>query len=215
MSMENCWVETIPPWATKPFLLHIHYARRMPNIMYSFGLFKDAELIGVCTYGKPASPNLCAGIAGKENKDKVIELNRLAILPEHSGKNYGSYLVAHSLKMLPRGTYVVSYADQGGWSHVGYVYQATNWLYTGMTKPRTDTYSKAGHPRHYEKGETRRTERTAKHRYVYLVGNKKDKRQMLAQLRYPIVKEYPKGDERRYDTDNPVALIDATKPIEE
>ena len=29
---------------TKPFLLNVHYARRMPNIMYAFGLFKNVYL---------------------------------------------------------------------------------------------------------------------------------------------------------------------------
>mgnify|MGYP007122060137 CR=1 FL=1 len=49
---------------TKPFLLNVHYARRMPTICYAFGLFKGMQLIGVCTYGIPASPSLCIGIGG-------------------------------------------------------------------------------------------------------------------------------------------------------
>lgn len=212
--MENVWVEAIPPWATKPFLLHVHYARRMPNVMYSFGLFKDAELIGCCTYGKPASPSLCEGLAGEHNKSKVIELNRLVILPEYNGQNYGSYLVAHSLKMLPHGTFVVSYADRGGWSHVGYVYQATNWLYTGITKPRTDKYSESGHSRHYTSDEERRSERTAKHRYVFLVGSKREKRRMRKELRYEVM-DYPKGDSQHYDLSNPTPIIDCRKVINE
>lgn len=204
---EQCWVEQIPSWATKPFLLHVHYARRMPNIIYSFGLFKDAELIGVCTYGMPPSPFVCRGLAGDKNKDNVLELNRLVILPEYNGHNYGSFLISHSLKMLPAGTFVVSYADVGGWSHVGYVYQATNWLYTGLTAKRTDKYSESGkHPRHYDKNEQRRVDRTPKHRYVYLVGSKKDKRNMLKELRYPILPKYPKGNERKYDERNPTPL---------
>ena len=108
------WVEAIPPWATKQFILGIHYARRMPCIQHAFGLFLDGECIGICTYGQPASPSLCKGIAGEEHRKDVLELNRLAILPQYNGMNYGSYLVSHSLKMLPNGTYVVSYADWGG-----------------------------------------------------------------------------------------------------
>lgn len=193
---------------TKPFLLNIHYARRMPCIQYAYGLFDEDKLIGVCTYGQPASASLCKGIAGIENKGHVLELNRLALLPEFNGKNYGSYLVSHSLKQLPHGTFVVSYADWGGWNHVGYVYQATNWLYTGLTKPRTDKYSESGHSRHYKPNETRRQYRTAKHRYVYLVGNRRERETMLKQLKYPVVNEYPKGDSRRYDTANPVPVIE-------
>ena len=201
--MGELFVESIPPMFTYPFLLHVHYARRLPSITHSFGLFKDMELIGVVTYGQPASPSLCKGLAGEENRHHVLELNRLAITPEYNGNNYASFLVSHSLKMLPHGTFVVSYADWGGWRHVGYVYQATNWLYTGMTKERTDIYSESGHSRHYKVGEKRRQIRTAKHRYVYLVGSKRERKRMIQQLRYPIIKEYPKGNSEHYDTDNP------------
>lgn len=194
---------------TKPFILSIHYARRMPCIQYAFGLF-DGDYpfpVGVVTYGQPASPSLCKGIAGEENRHHVLELNRLVLYPEYNGSNYASFLVGNSLKLLPAGTFVVSYADWGGWGHVGYVYQATNWLYTGITKPRTDIYSESGHSRHYKLDETRRQPRTAKHRYVFLVGTKRDKKRMLSQLRYPIIPKYPKGDSRHYQIDNPIGLV--------
>ena len=116
--------------------MKIHYARRMPCIQYAYGLFQDSELIGVVTYGQPASPSVCKGIAGEENRHRVLELNRLVILP-NSPPNSASFLVAHSLKLLPKDMFIVSYADSA-WGHKGYVYQATNWLYTGMTGERTD-----------------------------------------------------------------------------
>ena len=128
---------------TKPFLLGVHYARRMPCITDAFGLFLGGKIIGVVTYGVPASRPLCIGLAGEENADMVRELNRLCILPEYNGKNYASFLVSHSLKMLPKGTFVVSYADTA-WSHVGYIYQAANFLYTGLSARRNDTYQPGG-----------------------------------------------------------------------
>lgn len=160
-------IERITYDMTKPFLLGVHYARRMPCVQYAFGLYDD-HLIGVVTYGQPASPSLCKGVAGEANRKHVLELNRLVILPEYNGSNCASYLVANTLKMLPNRTFVVSYADWGGWHHVGYVYQATNWIYTGMTKSRTDKFSESGHSRHYAKDESRRQLRTAKHRYIYI-----------------------------------------------
>ena len=187
--------------------MNIHYARRMPSVSYAFGLFDEEKLIGVCTYGQPASPAPCRGIAGVENKKNVLELSRLVISPECTKKNCASYLIANSLRMLPNHTFVISYADWGGWHHVGYVYQATNWLYTGMTKPRTDIVSESGgHARHYVKGETKRQGRTAKHRYVYLVGDRREKRKMMAELRWKVLEEYPKGESRRYDTENPISV---------
>lgn len=192
---------------TKPFILSIHYARRMPCVQYAFGLFNDGKLIGVITYGQPASPSLCKGIAGEENKKNVLELNRLVILPEENGENRASYLISKSLKLLPSRHFIVSYADVGGWGHIGYVYQATNFLYTGMTKARTDKYGgENGHSRHYAKDETRRQIRTSKYRYVTFTGTRKDKKELLKQLKYPIIKEYPKGNSINYNTENPVPI---------
>lgn len=128
----------------KPFCLGIHYARRMPCVQFAFGLYEDNELIGVVTFGQPASPSLCKGVAGENNRGNVLELNRLVFLPERNGDNNASMLVSKALKMLPAHTFVVSYADYGGWGHVGYIYQATNFLYTGMTKPRTDKFAGGG-----------------------------------------------------------------------
>ena len=187
----------------KPFILGIHYARRMPCIQYAFGYFEGGVLVGIVTYGQPPSPSLCIGLAGEKNKKNVLELNRLVFLPGYNGNNRASYLVGQSLKMLPTHTFVVSYADYGGWGHIGYIYQATNFLYTGMTKERTDKYSGDGHPRHYKQNESKRQLRTAKHRYVYLVGNRREKREMKKELRYSVIKEYPKGETRRYDTEDP------------
>ena len=205
----------------KPFLLEIHYARRMPCITDAFGLFVDGAIIGCVTYGVPASRPLCIGLAGEENSENVRELNRLCILPEYNGGgyNYASYLVAHSLKMLPNGTFVVSYADTA-WSHVGYVYQATNFLYTGMSAKRVDVFQPEGlHPRAYDKenhSDLMQT-RSQKHRYVYLVGNKSTRRKMLKQLKYPVYDKYPKGDETPYNIENPspiqkIEVVERKKP---
>lgn len=205
-SSESRYVRQITYEETKPFLLNIHYARRMPCITHAFGLFEGGAIIGVVTYGVPASNTLCRGIAGDENKYNVLELNRLVLLPKQHGNNNASFLVSRSLKMLPNHTFVVSYADTA-WTHVGYIYQATNFLYTGMSAKRTDTYQPEGkHPRSYDKNnhsDLKQT-RSQKHRYVYLVGDKRTKKQMLKELKYPIITPYPKGDERRYDEDNPI-----------
>lgn len=198
----------------KPFIESIHYSRKVPNVTYAFGLFVDGEMVGAVTYGVPASRPLCIGLAGEKNEKMVLELNRLAILPKYNGHgyNYASFLVSHSLKQLPRGTFVVSYADTA-WTHIGYVYQACNFLYTGTSAVRVDYYQPEGlHPRSYDKNnhsdllQTRST----KHRYVYLVGTKNDKKRMLSELKYPVVTPYPKGDETHYDVENPVRAVPIT-----
>lgn len=172
-----------------------HYAKRIPSVSYCFGLFQNIELIGVCSIGKPASPSLCIGVCGETESQFVYELNRL-IIKDGLPKNTLSWFVAQCLKKLPQ-MILVSYADsQQG--HHGYIYQATNFLYTGATKERTDIGAEDGsHSRHYKTGETQRKFRSSKHRYIYFIGNMKKK--WLKKLRYPI-QSYPKGDNKRYDT---------------
>lgn len=195
-----------------PFILQIHYARRIPSIQYAYGLFLDDTLIGVVTYGQPASASLCKGVAGEEYRHQVLELNRLVLSNDEHGKNFASMLVGRSLRLLPQGYFIVSYADWEGWGHTGYIYQATNWMYTGMTKSRTDKYSSAGHSRHYAEGETRRQYRTSKHRYVFITGGKIIKKRLKKLLRYPIL-PYPKGDNVNYDTSNPKPVCEKLNKV--
>ena len=197
-------VQAIKKSEVYPWILKRHYAHRIPSISYAMGLFQNKELLGICTFGKPASPDLCRGICGEEHSTRVYELNRLCI-EEGSGKNVASFFVASCLKLLPQETIIVSYADTG-MQHIGYVYQACNFIYTGITKKHID-YVLSGinnkHSRHESvtKGTLNSIgiERTRKHRYVYLVGNKTWKKRMKENINYPI-KSYPKGDNKRYDS---------------
>ena len=194
-----------------PWLLEKHYAKRIPQIMYAFGLYKDNELIGVVTYGIPASPPLCIGICGKEYAEKVLELNRLCLM--ENNRNESSFLVSNSIKMLPKPTIVVSYADTAQ-GHVGYIYQATNFIYTGLSANRVDWTIKGQEHKHSKTisdGMTLEaikekygddfyyTERSRKLRYIFFHGSKMDKKIMASKLKYEVL-PYPKGDSSRYDS---------------
>ena len=190
-------VRGIKAHETYDWLLKKHYAKRIPNIMFAFGLYQGMELVGVVTYGMPASPSLCKGVCGVEYKDKVLELNRVVL--KDNEKNLASFFVSKTLKMLPAPRIVVSYADTSK-THVGYIYQATNFLYTGMTVARTDVDTGEAHSRHYQGLDmTKRKDRPQKHRYVYFVGSKTQKRQLRKKLNYDVL-PYAKGDVGQYDT---------------
>ena len=193
-------VESIKSKETYDWLMYKHYAKRIPSISYAFGLFKDKELLGICTFGSPASPNLCVGVCGMEYKNDVLELNRLCI-QDKLEKNIASYFVSSCLNMFNKQLILVSYADTD-MHHNGYVYQATNWLYTGATKERTDIgFDDNTHSRHYDKNldySKNRKKRSSKHRYIYFIGNKTQKKNMLKNLKYEI-QPYPKGKNKRYD----------------
>jgi hypothetical protein len=183
-------VVQIPYSATKDWILNIHYAKRMPSISFAYGLYHYDELVGMVSYGTPASPFLCKGICGEEHKHNVIELNRLVL--KDNLPNQASFLVSRSLKLLPRPKVVVSYADTAQ-EHIGTIYQACNFLFTGTTRPRTDIASASGkHSRHHLGDRQNRINRSAKHRYVYFIGTKKDKKILRNALRYTIEDTYPK-----------------------
>lgn len=203
---------------------YYHYAHRIPSITFAFGLFDGQRLIGVLTIGKPASNSLCEGLLGKEHSPIVYELNRLYI-NEGMPRNTASYFVGEVLKSLKsQNIVIVSYADSG-MNHHGYVYQATNFLYTGMTKERTDKYVEEGkHSRHYKDvGNEKRVVRSAKYRYVYFCCDKREKKRLMKCLKYPIA-PYPKGENKNYvigeqrgreiiNTETSERIIEPTKTI--
>lgn len=197
--MKGYTVEPISYQEAKPWILKKHYARRVPSISHSFGLFKSKELVGVCTYGLPASPHLCMGICGERYKDIVIEFNRMCLLDNEP--NEASFFIGKTLKALPMPQIVVSFADTGQ-DHTGYIYQATNWVYLGVTdygrKPRSDRITGNKHGRHETNMDVPLVYRTQKHRYVYFRGSKRQKHNMQLALKYPVL-PYPKGESKRYD----------------
>ena len=206
-------VQKISYEETKPFILNVHYAKRLPSITYAFGLFNKNELVGIVTYGSPPSQSLCKGIAGEEYSKIVLELNRLVLL--NNNKNEASYLVGNSFKLLPKPSIIVSYADTSQ-NHTGYIYQATNFIYTGLSDKRTEwrmidsnKHSKTIceqftlDERKSKPDKFYVMDRPRKHRYIYIVALKKDKKKICKSLKYPIM-EYPKFVNKNYETNTKI-----------
>lgn len=199
------YVSEITREESEPFILNIHYAKRFPSVTYAYGLFNDNVLIGCITYGTPPSPSLRRGIAGDENILRVLELNRLVLAD--NVRNHASFLISKSLKMLPHGKIIVSFADidQG---HNGCVYRASNFLYCGLSANRTDLMVRGQEHLHSLtisdefRGAENRVEkmkekygddlyaapRSRKHRYIYVTGKGKEKKRLESMLLYPVVK---------------------------
>lgn len=190
-------------------LLNKHYAKRIPNIRYAFGVWEGGLLLGVCTYGTPAASPVRTGMLGPEMASRVLELNRLCLAENR--KNLASHLVGKSLKQLPAPSAIISYADTAQ-GHVGTVYQAANFMYCGLSAKRTNWTLRGQEGLHGQsvadkmRGVPNRaqamrdrygedfylTPRSRKHRYVYFVGTKKHRKEMLSALRYP-VQDYPRS----------------------
>ena len=203
VNINNYKITSIKPSETYEWLLYKHYARRIPSISYAFGLYYNSELIGICTFGSPPSNSLCIGICGEKHKSKVMELNRLC-LHDHKIKNLTSYFLSNCLKLIPKNKIIVSYADTSK-NHHGYIYQATNFIYTGLSAKRTERYD-INNPQKHSKTATESMnyydlavrDRPQKHRYVIFTGTRKQKKILKKALNYKIM-PYPKGNNKNYD----------------
>ena len=224
MSVKNNYsVKHIESSQTYEWFLHKHYAKRIQNISFSFGLYdRNCFLKGVCSYAKPMSQTLVQGALAGKYTDTFLELNRL-VVNDNLDKNVLSFFVSQSLALLPKPQVIVSYADTSQ-GHHGYIYQATNWIYTGLSAKFTDYAVKGLEHLHHSSIEDSvgrydkdakinktellkerygdllyKKERPRKHRYFYFLGNRKDKKIMTNSLVYKVQK-YPKGDNKRYDS---------------
>ena len=208
----------------KDWLLHKHYAKRIPSISYAMGLYDDKYILQGCVcYGRPMAHTLVQNAFQGEYQEDFLELNRL-VINEGLEKNVLSFLVSKSIKMLPKPQVIVSYADTSH-NHHGYIYQATNWYYSGLSEKFSDYMVKGyehlhsssimdmvgrsdGVDGHINKVELLKkkfgeeniymVERPQKHRYFYFLGDKKQVKNMKSKIKYP-QQPYPKGDNQRYD----------------
>ena len=137
----------------------------------------------------------------------MLELNRLVLL--NNKPHEASRLVGASLKLLPKPKVIVSYADTKQ-DHDGIVYQATNFIYTGLSSKFLDPVVKGLEHQHhatYAHGLSNKQliekfgaenvyfiERSRKHRYITFVGSKTQRKQMRKDLRYQVL-PYPKKGE--------------------
>jgi hypothetical protein len=196
----------------KEWFLKKHYAHRIPPIEFCFGLYDNNILIGVCSYGTPVSSVLRELFPSY----KLYELNRL-VVSDNLPKNTLSFFVAQTFKFLPKPSVLVSYADTSQ-NHHGYIYQATNWIYTGLSAKFMDYMVKGMEHLHgasvfdMSRGQENRVEwlkqkfgdklymkeRPRKHRYFYFIADKRDKKKMMKELPYQL-EPYPKGENKRYD----------------
>ena len=221
--VESATNNEVIEWITKK-----HYAKRTPIMQYCFGLFSLPEktLCGVCIFS-PA-PSRFWNNGGKLFNDKhkidVYELSRLILNDGHE-KNLTSFFVSRCLKLIPKPNVIVSYADKNQ-HHSGYIYQATNFIYTGEAEPKNKSfdfviYGKKYHCRNMNIEFTRKLLGTnydenihwkdniiavggeiipqlPKHRYIFI--NAKNKQQLVIDMIYNVC-EYPKHQNQNYNTD--------------
>lgn len=166
-----------------------HYLHRAPPISHAFGWEVGGEVVGVCTFGVPASPHLVRGVC-PQDPSLVIELNRVW-LSDALPSNSESWFVARALWSLPPHI-VVSYADTAK-GHVGVIYRALNFHYAGWTDmdrrtPRFD-YIPMDPTRHTRdasrSGVSARVRRLPKVRYWTTTGTKTERKALSRLCQWP------------------------------
>lgn len=188
----------------------------MTSFTYSFGLYDDLKLVGVCTFGNAIPMQMKKSLFGEKFMHLVYELNRL-ITNDDLPKNTTSFFVSNCIKKLPKPLIIVSYADKS-FGHNGYIYQATNFYYTGESHIQKDWRLKSKPNIHtrtlfdefpYQKDRVKKLkekygsdlhqiERPPKNRYVFINGTKKQKKIIMKNKLFDI-KKYPKEENKNYD----------------
>lgn len=204
--LDKYFIERVSYAMAMDLVVTNHYLHRVAPCSAAYGLFeKDTlQIKGVVIYGVSPSSTLLKGICGPEEANNVYELTRLWI-SDDVPKNGESFLIGNTLKLLDR-EIIVSFADSSQ-KHVGIVYQATNFLYTGLSaKFRDPKVRGLEHQHHatYANGLTNAqviekfgdrvywVDRPRKHRYIFINAKGRRRKELVAKLRYKII-PYPKA----------------------
>ena len=208
----RCEVREINHSTLEMVCLNHHYAGRLPGACtMALGMYVDDIMAGAIAYGPPAVPNV-QRLCGDEYKNDVWELKRLFVF-DWCGRNSESWFVGQSFRWLrqlhPQVKVLVSYSDEGA-GHLGWIYQATNFVYTGFSIESGQVGFLINGVEHHNRGlvsllGTRSPKAvmerfpnavpirpTGKHRYVYFLGSKTQRKRMRAKMHWPIL-PYPKS----------------------
>ena len=201
-ALRSLEVKPIPATVAKRLLKREHYLHSYPGGTFlSFGVFAGAELAGAVTFG--VGPSLAHRLVDGATRHDCASLTRLW-LSDGLPANSESRVLGVVLRSLRRHTnlrFLVTYADPAA-GHHGTIYQATGWLYTGLSEA-TPLYDLGdGKTRHsrsvgqvFGTHSIRRLGRhglsvklvpqVAKHRYLYFLGPKWRSRLSRPVLPYP------------------------------
>jgi hypothetical protein len=179
--MKDYHIEKINKKEAEIILNKFHYLSKQGfgfRSNFNYGLFLDDKLIGITIYHTLSVPETAKGMFGLE-RDKqsgIYELGRLALDPHCYEKNLTSWFLSRTIKLLKQETQVkciLSYADSD--FHNGYIYQATNFKYYGLTDKKKDFYilQDDGSYKKHQRGKIKGLsgewrDRSRKHRYLIL-----------------------------------------------
>jgi hypothetical protein len=132
-ALHNLKVTPIPLVMAKNLVETNHYLHSLPGgTMLSFGIFLDDNLLGAITLG--AGPAYAHSLVEGAGRRDCLTLTRLW-LSDKLPINSESRTIGFVIRTLRKHTdlkFLLSYADPAH-GHLGTIYQATGWLYTGLS----------------------------------------------------------------------------------
>ena len=174
---------------------NFHYSQSVPAVQYAYNVYNEQEeWCGCIVYGGGANNNLAQTFG--LNSGEVLELERVAL---NGKQEQTSKAVSLTLKQLhkdnPLCKIVVSYSDHRQ-KHLGTIYQATNWIYLGLTITSDTQYFYKGKWTHERSINARpdrdhlkailpKRENSNKFKYVFVFDKKQRKEFMKLALPYP------------------------------
>ena len=184
--------------AVKYACLNFHYAKITPTYSYAYNIYNDnSEWCGCILFGLGATVSMAKSLNCISGA--CLELQRVA-LNGKQGHNATSQALSMAMKEVKKdATYLqclFSFADSKQ-SHIGIIYQATNWIFTGESK--SYEYGKDNVIYHQKtvSDRTKRTGKTAaelgfirkrtmvKYRYIYPFDKQVKKLILSRKLPYP------------------------------
>ena len=168
-------------------VMNWHYSKRLPSgKLASVGVWEGGKFCGCVVFGRGGARHI--GTPYGLSQDKVCELVRVAL-----GKHISptSKILGIAMKMIAKSfagiRLIVSYADSAQ-SHLGIIYQATNWIYAGVSKGDTEVRinGKWCHRSRRPSAGLPKRKMGDKYKYLYPLDN-----EMRAKI-LPLAKPYPK-----------------------
>ncbi len=133
-ALQSILVQPIPFTVAKTLLVRHHYLHSLPGgTKLAFGAMAHGRLMGAITFG--SGPQRGYSLVEGATPDDCQALTRLWLsddLPPNSESRVMG-IVLRSLKRLTYVKFLVTYADPSQ-GHRGTIYQATGWLYTGLSE---------------------------------------------------------------------------------
>jgi hypothetical protein len=190
----------------KSLIVRNHYSHSLPGgTKLSFGVMLNGRLLGGLAFG--VGPYLGYKLVNNATPDDVVTLTRLW-LSDELPPNSESKVLGIALRSLKRDTslkFVLSYADPAA-GHLGTIYQAANFLYTGLSSA-TPLYDIGNGTLHHSRSlahqlgthsisylasqgiNVKTVPQSPKHRYIYFLD-----KSWRSQLTTPVL-PYPKKED--------------------